>query len=120
MADVLIIEDETIIRTAIMRLLERDGLHVSGAESVEEALANGPLSHHDLIIADIRLPGRNGMDLIEAAGDVPVIIMTSYASVRSAVDAMRRGAVDYVPKPFDNDELRMTVERALREHTLQR
>ncbi|MDR9413687.1 MAG: sigma-54 dependent transcriptional regulator [Spiribacter sp.] len=120
MADVLIIEDETIIRQAIMRLLERDGLHVTGAESVEEALANGPLSHHDLIVADIRLPGRNGMDLIEAAGDVPVIIMTSYASVRSAVDAMRRGAVDYIPKPFDNDELRITVERALREHTLQR
>ncbi len=120
MANVLIIEDERVIREAIIRLLTRSNIKASGAESLEEALAAGPLGNHDLILADLRLPGRGGLEVIEAAGEVPVIIMTSYASVRSAVDAMRRGAVDYIAKPFDNDELRLTVERALREHTLQR
>ncbi|MEX0386443.1 sigma-54-dependent transcriptional regulator [Spiribacter onubensis] len=120
MAEVLIIEDETIIRDAIQRHLSRHGMGVSTAESLEEALDQGPLANHDLILADIRLPGRSGMEVIDEAGPVPVIIMTSYASIRSAVDAMRRGAVDYIAKPFDNEELRLTVDRALREHALQR
>ena len=120
MAEVLIIEDETIIREAIQRHLSRHGMGVSTAESLEEALDQGPLANHDLILADIRLPGRSGMEVIDEAGPVPVIIMTSYASIRSAVDAMRRGAVDYIAKPFDNEELRLTVDRALREHALQR
>lgn len=120
MASVLIIEDEKVIREAIVRLLVKAGLHAQGAESVEAALRDGPLGNHDLVLADLRLPGRDGMDIIDLAGDTPVIIMTSYASVRSAVDAMRRGAVDYIAKPFDNDELRLTVERALREYAMRR
>jgi DNA-binding NtrC family response regulator len=120
MADVLIIEDESIIREAVARYLERDGLSVKGVESLEEALTAGPLSNHDLVLADMRLPGRGGLEVIAEAGATPVIIMTSYASIDSAVEAMRKGAVDYVAKPFDHEELRLTVERALREHALQR
>jgi len=120
MADVLIIEDESIIRDAVARYLERHGLSVKGVESLEAALAEGPLGNHDLILADMRLPGRSGLEVIAEAGATPVIIMTSYASIDSAVEAMRKGAVDYVAKPFDNEELRLTVERALREHALQR
>ena len=120
MADVLIIEDESIIRDAVARYLERHGLSVKGVESLEAALAEGPLGNHDLILADMRLPGRGGLEVIAEAGATPVIIMTSYASIDSAVEAMRKGAVDYVAKPFDNEELRLTVERALREHALQR
>lgn len=120
MAEILIIEDETVIREAVMRLLQRDGHTVHGAESVEEAQQLGPLSDYDLILADHRLPGHNGNHMISAAASTPVIIMTSYATVKSAVDAMRQGAVDYIAKPFDNDELLLTVKRALREHTLKR
>ncbi|PWG63550.1 sigma-54-dependent transcriptional regulator [Spiribacter halobius] len=120
MPSVLIIEDEAVIRNALTRLLERDGLSVTAVESVEAATRAGSLSTHDVILADLRLPGRPGTDVIPLAEETPVIIMTSYASVRSAVDAMREGAIDYIAKPFDNDELRLTVRRAIKEHTLQR
>lgn len=120
MAEILVIEDESIIREVIQRHLTRHGLRVHGAESLEQALADGPLDRYDVILADMRLPGRGGLEVIKEAADLPVIIMTSYASIRSAVEAMREGAVDYIAKPFDNEDLRLTVERALREHTLQR
>ncbi|MBS3785889.1 MAG: sigma-54-dependent Fis family transcriptional regulator [Gammaproteobacteria bacterium] len=120
MAEILIIEDETVIREAVTRLLQRDGHSVYGAESAEEAQRMGALSDYDLILADHRLPGQNGSHMIDVADSTPVIIMTSYATVKSAVDAMRQGAVDYIAKPFDNAELLLTVQRALREHTLKR
>src|SRR5690606_30304317 len=60
-----------------------------------------------------RLPGAPGTDLIKIAGDVPVLIMTSYASLKSAVDTMKMGAVDYIPKPFDQKELLATIKRIL-------
>lgn len=68
-----------------------------------------------LIITDLRLPGAPGTDLIEIAKDLPVLIMTSYASLRSAVDSMRQGAVDYIAKPFDHDDMLSTVARILQE-----
>ncbi|MDR9432793.1 MAG: response regulator [Spiribacter sp.] len=117
MAEILIIEDESVIRLAIERLLKRYGYTPTGYESVEKALNAAPLTHYDLILADIRLPGRSGIDIIREAGHVPVIIMTSYASVRSAVEAMRCGAADYVAKPFDTDDFRTTIERALDKKT---
>ena len=120
MPEVLVIEDESIIREAIQRHLNKHGMRVDGAESLEQALQDNPLERYDLILADMRLPGRNGLEVIQEAGNVPVVIMTSYASIRSAVEAMREGAVDYIAKPFDNDDLRLTVERALRENNLKR
>lgn len=113
MPEVLIIEDESVIREAVERLLNRNGLQTTGVESVEKALASGPLTDYDLILADVRLPGRSGLDIIAQAGRVPVVIMTSYASVDAAVEAMRRGAVDYIAKPFDNETLRLSVESAI-------
>lgn len=120
MPELLVIEDESIIREAIQRHLTKHGMRVAGAESLEQALADHSLERFDLILADMRLPGRGGLEVIQEAGEVPVIIMTSYASIRSAVEAMREGAVDYIAKPFDNDDLRLTVERALRESNLKR
>ncbi len=109
MNHVLIVEDETIIRTALRRLLERHSYQVSDAESVDQAMNNYDLNSFALIISDLRLPGRPGTDLITAAKNTPVLIMTSYASMRSAVDAMKLGAVDYIAKPFDHDEMIKTV-----------
>src|SRR5690606_3795143 len=78
------------------------------------------LANFDLIISDLRLPGASGTELISLARPTPVLIMTSYASLRSAVDAMRQGAVDYIAKPFDHDEMVLAVDRILKEGTLKR
>ncbi|MEW8320915.1 MAG: sigma-54 dependent transcriptional regulator [Candidatus Thiodiazotropha sp.] len=112
MNQILIIEDEEVIRRAVKRLLERNGYQVTEAGSVEEAQTR-PLASFDLIISDVRLPGAPGTQIIETAAPVPVLIMTSYASIRSAVDAMKQGAIDYIAKPFDHDELLMVVERVI-------
>lgn len=106
---ILIVEDESIIRAALKRLLEKNGYDISDAESVDDAVQRFSLDSFDLIISDLRLPGAPGTDLIGLAGSVPVLIMTSYASLRSAVDAMKLGAVDYIAKPFDHDEMLKTV-----------
>lgn len=113
MSRILIVEDESIIRSALRRLLEKNGYEVSDAGSVAEACNDFSLENFDLIITDLRLPGPPGTDLISLAGSVPVLIMTSYASLRSAVDAMKLGAVDYIAKPFDHDEMLKTVAATL-------
>jgi DNA-binding NtrC family response regulator len=120
MSHILIIEDETVIRGALRKLLERQGYHVAEAASVEEAESRHQPTNFDLIIADVRLPGISGIEIIHRAAPVPVLIMTSYASVRSAVDAMRMGAVDYIAKPFEHDELIMIVEQILNQYRKQR
>ncbi|GAA0795498.1 sigma-54-dependent transcriptional regulator [Marinobacterium sediminicola] len=117
MSRILIVEDENIIRSALKRLLEKNGYEISDADSVADATANYSLNSFDLIISDLRLPGAPGTDLIELAGQVPVLIMTSYASLRSAVDAMKLGAVDYIAKPFDHDEMLSTVAGILAQHS---
>ena len=116
MLKILVVEDETVIRTALRRLLERNGYQVSEAGSVQEAESSHDLEEFDLIISDLRLPGAPGTDLIRKAGDVPVLIMTSYASLRSAVDSMRMGAVDYIAKPFDHGDMIAAVQRIIADH----
>ncbi len=113
MSKILIVEDETIIRNALRKLLERNQYEVNEAPSVKEATSKFQLKDFDLIISDLRLPGAPGTDLIKLAGDTPVLIMTSYASLRSAVDSMRMGAVDYIAKPFDHDEMVNAVKRVI-------
>ncbi|MHA7880415.1 MAG: sigma-54-dependent transcriptional regulator [Saccharospirillum sp.] len=114
MSSILVVEDESIIRSALKRLLERHQYQVTEAESVTEACQHD-LNQFDLIITDLRLPGAPGTDLIDLARDVPVLIMTSYASMKSAVDAMKMGAVDYIAKPFDHEEMVRTVGRVVSE-----
>jgi len=113
MPHILIVEDETIIRSALRRLLERNQYEVSEAGSVQEAQERFSIPGFDLIVSDLRLPGAPGTELIKLATGVPVLIMTSYASLRSAVDSMKMGAVDYIAKPFDHDEMLQTVARIL-------
>ena len=114
----LIIEDEEVILKALTRLLERNHYEVTPTRSVEEALTFEPRGY-DLVLADLRLPGVPGTEIIAHAEPVSVVIMTSHASVRSAVDAMRAGAIDYVAKPFDHDELLMVIERSLSQNRMQ-
>jgi DNA-binding NtrC family response regulator len=116
MQHILIVEDESVIRAALRRLLERSNYDISEAASVHEAERDHTLSDFDLIISDLRLPGAPGTDLIKKAGSVPVLIMTSYASLRSAVDSMRMGAVDYIAKPFDHNDMITAVHRIISDH----
>ncbi|MEZ5568784.1 MAG: sigma-54 dependent transcriptional regulator [Halioglobus sp.] len=116
MHKILVVEDESVIRVALRRLLERNDYMVSEAGSVQEAEKNHDLDSFDLVISDLRLPGAPGTDLIKKAGDVPVLIMTSYASLRSAVDSMRMGAVDYIAKPFDHTDMLNAVQRIIADH----
>ncbi|GGY38767.1 transcriptional regulator [Bacterioplanes sanyensis] len=112
MSHILVVEDETIIRQALRRLLQRHDYEVTDVDSLDAARQQS-LDQFDLIISDLRLPGGNGTELISLAGRTPVLIMTSYASLRSAVDSMKLGAVDYIAKPFDHDELVDAVRRIL-------
>ncbi|WP_323148435.1 sigma-54 dependent transcriptional regulator [Pseudomonas oryzihabitans] len=113
MAHILIVEDEKIIRSALRRLLERNQFRVSEAGSVQEAQDLYDVPSFDLVISDLRLPGAPGTEMIDLAKGKPVLIMTSYASLRSAVDSMKQGAVDYIAKPFDHDEMLQAVARIL-------
>jgi len=116
MHHILIVEDEPIIRSALRRLLERNQYKVSEAGSVQEAQEQHLIPSFDLIISDLRLPGAPGTEMIKLAEPRPVLIMTSYASLRSAVDSMRLGAIDYIAKPFDHDEMLQTVARIITDH----
>lgn len=118
MKHILVVEDEEIIRTALHKLLVHNGYGVDQAESVQDAIDNYQFDEFDLIISDLRLPGRPGTDLIDLAANKPVLIMTSYASLRSAVDSMKMGAIDYIAKPFDHDEMLLAVEQIIEKQTL--
>lgn len=118
MSHILVVEDEALIRSSLKRLLERNSYSVSEAPSVTDACERYSLQDFDLIISDVRLPGEPGTELITRAKPTPVLIMTSYGNLKSAVEAMKLGAVDYISKPFDHDEMLLAIERVLREKNL--
>jgi DNA-binding NtrC family response regulator len=109
---ILVVEDEPVIRTSLCRLLKRHNYKVSEANSVQNAIETHDIGEFDMVISDLRLPGAPGTDLITAIS-APVLIMTSYSSIRSAIDVMKLGATDYIAKPFDHSELLETVRKIL-------
>ena len=113
MAKILLVEDERVIRAEIKRILTRDGHDVVDVASVPEAEQERPESF-ELVITDVKLTGETGDVLIERVGQVPVMVMTAYGSVNAAVDAMKRGAADYLSKPFEPEALSAAVNRVLR------
>jgi len=114
MTRILIVEDEPLIRRSLRKLLERNGYEVSEAQTVPEAKAEIASTEFSIIISDLRLPEGLGSELIRLPGhDIPVIIITSYANLRSAVEIMRMGAVDYIAKPFDHNEIIKAVTRVV-------
>jgi two-component system response regulator AtoC len=115
MTRILLVEDEVVIRRELHRLLARNGYDVSEAGTLGEAVAELGAMRFDLVVADVRLPGGSGTELLGRTGDAPVVMMTSYATVKSAVDAMKLGAADYVSKPFNHEELLAVIDRVLGE-----
>ena len=120
MSRILIVEDDDLIRGELARLLARAGHDTTETATVPAAEHDHELLAVDLVITDLRLPGRPGTDLIAMAAPVPVIVMTSYATVKSAVAAIQQGAADYVAKPFDPDELLLVISRVLDQVRLRR
>ncbi len=119
MNQILVVEDEVVIRAALRRLLERHEYRVCEAGSVKESLEKYDMDSFDVIISDLRLPGASGTDLIKATS-TPVLIMTSYSSIKSAINSMKMGAVDYIAKPFEHNEIIEAVAKIIRENPSQR
>lgn len=117
MRTILLIEDEDVIRRALVRFLERKQFSVRDVATIEAAEALS-LNQFDVVLADLKLPGAPGTAIIDKVAPTPVVVMTSHASVRSAVDVMREGATDYIAKPFDHDELLLVLERAMQRDRL--
>ena len=115
----LVVDDEAIVRESLGSWFRQDGHQVDVAENAKEALHLAARGPHDIAFLDIKMPGMDGLELqsrLQAADPhLTIVIMTAYASVDSAVRAMKSGAYDYLVKPFDPDELSVLVERA-REH----
>ena len=114
---VLIIDDETEIRESLETLLEMEGFDVETAVSGEEGLLRIGEHPYDLVLLDLALPGRDGMDILSEihAHDerLPVIMITAYGTVENAVRAMQSGASNFVQKPWDNEKLLADVRAAV-------
>jgi two-component system response regulator AtoC/two-component system nitrogen regulation response regulator NtrX len=122
-ARILVVDDEKAMLLALRGVLGREGYQVETASSGEEAMRLVETGKFHVVITDLNLRGVTGMQVLEHARridpDVAVIMITAYGSEKIAVQAMKLGAVDYVPKPFDNDELRVVVRRVV-EHVMLR
>ena len=121
---ILVIEDDPGVGASIEMLLPACGYQLELATRAEDGLAKAAASEFDLLITDLRLPDRDGMSVIRALRrtqpELPMILMTSYSSLETAIEALRNGAVDYIIKPFSNDALLFAVERALNERRMRR
>lgn len=118
-----IIDDEPIIHDVLGQLLTSEGYEVEPSMSGEEALAKHSSQAFDLILLDLLMPGLDGIEVLKRIKRIDplamVIIITAYASVESAISAMKIGAFDYIQKPFKHDDLLMTIDRALEHKRLQ-
>ena len=116
-ANILIIDDEETMRDSCRQTLSRDGNRIEVAESGSKGLFLLEAESFDLVILDLKMPGLSGMEVLkkikQSDPEVMVVVITGYATVESAVEAMRIGAYDFIPKPFTPDSLRVIVKRAL-------
>jgi len=120
----LIVDDEGVVRESLTQWFESEGYQVMAASSGKDALAMLGREEADVALIDIKMPGMDGMELQgklkEADPDLPVIVMTGYGSVETAVQALKRGAYDYVTKPVDPDELSHLVGKAAEHRSTRR
>ncbi|HEX6161498.1 MAG TPA: sigma-54 dependent transcriptional regulator [Thermoanaerobaculia bacterium] len=119
---ILIVDDEEVLRDVLDAVLRREGFEVVLAASGEEALSVLDTEEVDLIILDVMLPGISGIDTLRAIRisnpDLPVIVITAFSSIDGAIEAMKHGAFHYIPKPFKNEEVVLTVNKALEQRRL--
>ncbi len=115
--NILIVEDDARLRNALCQITAKAGYQPTGVESGEEALEQASEHVFALVISDLKLPGISGMQVLQsirsATPDTSIIIITAYASVDTAVEAMKNGAEDYLVKPFSLDEIRIIINRVM-------
>src|SRR5512135_2784728 len=121
-ANLLVVDDELIVRQSLKHWFEEDGYSVETAESGEEALHMFEKGKYDIMLVDMKMPGISGLDLLTKVKKfddcVIVILITAFASVPSAIKALKEGAYDYITKPVDPDELSHVIENALNQKNL--
>lgn len=121
-ARILVADDEKEILISCRKILERAGYEVTVAKDGAEALNTLKSSRYDLFFVDLRMPGRSGMEIVSLARSVDpsmmIIMFTAFATLDTAVEAIKRGAFDYLAKPFTADQLRLAAERALNHRSL--
>ena len=120
---ILVTDDEKIVRESLLHWFQEDGYEVDVAASGEEALSQFEKGKYDLVLTDMKMPGISGLELLQKIKSIDnnciVILITAFASVPSAIKALKDGAYDYVTKPIDPDELAHLVEKALKGRTLE-
>ncbi len=121
-AYILIVDDELIVRESMKNWLEEEGYTVFTAENADEALSLLGQKEFDLVFLDIKMPGIDGIEVLKRIKStypfIDVVMMTAYASINSAVEAMKLGAYDYLTKPFDPEYLSMLVKKVISHRTL--
>ncbi len=119
---ILIVDDEEAIREIVSTLLEAEGYRCTLVREGKEALAQFNADSHDLVLSDIIMPGMDGLKLLQKVHarnpNVPVIMVTAMHDISAAIEAIRMGAYDYLLKPFDKEQLFLSVRRALEHHRL--
>ena len=120
--NILVVDDEAVIRDGLHRILNGERYRVDTCNSGHTAIELLQQKDFGLIITDLKMPGMNGIEVLKAVKalqpDVPVIVITGYSTVDSAVDAMKHGAIDYIAKPFTPEQILDKVERALEQRTV--
>ncbi len=120
---ILVVDDELSMRELLEFMLEKEGYQVFCAENGKTAISMLEKNEYDLLLCDIRLGDLTGLDVLQAAKknnpQSTVIMISAFATTETAVEAMNEGAYDYVPKPFNNDELRQTIQKALKLKTVE-
>ena len=121
---ILVVDDEEEIRKILTQILEKEGFKVITAPDGQQAMQKICFEAPDAVLLDVRMPGLNGMEVLkkikEIDDDLPVVLITAYADIHQAVEAMKKGAYDYLSKPFDNNEVVWIARRALAEGQLKR
>jgi len=117
-AEILVIDDEVAVNNNVRKILSKNDFHVDQAVTKAEALEKIEQKAYELVVLDLKIPEVKGLELLKAIRDkrpeTMVIIITGYASIETAVEASRMGAVDYLPKPFTPEEMRNAAEKAFR------
>jgi len=120
--NILVIDDDKIILDSLCEFLRLEGFQTSGAETLKGALARLEQEHYSLVITDVNLPDGDGLELLdiirETHPQTVAIVITGYGTIESAVKAIKQGAYDYLTKPIVDDDLRLAVERAIKQQSL--
>ena len=120
--NILVIDDDKIILDSLCEFLRLEGFQTSGAETLKSALAKLEQEHYSLVITDVNLPDGDGLELLDVIREnhpqTVSLVITGYGTIESAVKAIKQGAYDYLTKPIVDDDLRLAVERAIKQQSL--